>query len=76
MEPSVPTISLVVEDGSEVLRRTVKFQCGLLRETETFVGDAVEALCRDTLQDSVCNMLNMKVSQYPLPVAVTRSRAQ
>ena len=74
MESSVPTIT--VEDGSEVLRRTVKFQCGLLRETETFVGDHVEALCRDTLQDYVCGMLNVKVSQYPLPVTVTRSRAQ
>ncbi len=56
----------VSEEGEkEVPKRTVKFQCGLLRETETFVGDDVEELCRDSLQEFVCDMLNVKVGRRP-----------
>lgn len=62
MEP--PSITLTGEDGysSEVVQRTVKFQCGLLRETESFTGEDIEVLCRDTLLDYVCDMLTNKVS--------------
>ena len=62
MEP--PSITLTAEDSSsssETIKKTVKFQCGLLRETETFVGEDLEVLCKDTLQDFVCDMLNNKV---------------
>ena len=56
-----PTITLTTEDGEEVPKKTVNFQCGLLRETETFVGDDVEYLYREHLLDYVCDMLSVKV---------------
>lgn len=62
MEISAPDITIMEEGERELPRRTVNFQCGLLRETETFVGDDVEALSRDSLQEYVCDMLNVKVS--------------
>ena len=53
------------DEAADVPRTTVKFQCGLLRETETFVGDYVDLLCRESLQEYVCDMLNVKVlSEY------------
>ena len=57
-----PSITLTTEYGMES-RKTVKFQCGLVRETETFVGEEVELLCRETLLDYVCDMLNTKVRE-------------
>ena len=56
-----PNITLTDEDGSEAAKKTIKFQCGLLRETESFMGEELEVLCRDTLQDYVCDMLTNKV---------------
>lgn len=58
-----PSITLTGEDGSssEIAKKTVKFQCGLLRETESFSGEDLEVLCRDTLLDYVCDMLTNKV---------------
>ena len=58
-----PHITLTSEDGlgCEALKKTIKFQCGLLRETETFVGEDLEVLSKDTLQDYICDMLNTKV---------------
>jgi len=60
MDP--PGLTLTDATGCEV-KKTVKFQCGLLRETETFVGGDVELLCRDTLLDYVCDMLTNKVNK-------------
>ena len=62
MEP--PSITLTPDSASsDVPKKTIKFQCGLLRETETFLGEDVEDLCRDNLMDFVCDMLNNKVSK-------------
>lgn len=61
MDP--PNVTLTAEDSSDIAKKTVKFQCGLLRETETFVGEDLEVLCRDTLLDYVCDMLNNKVNK-------------
>lgn len=57
------TVSAGTEDDEEPPRRTVKFQCGLLRETETFVGEDVDILCLETLLEYVCDMLNYKVKR-------------
>ena len=65
MAAEPPSITLTGEDGAEVPKRTVKFQCGLLRETETFVGEDVDILCRETLLDYICDMLAMKVGRLP-----------
>ena len=62
MAADPPNITLTGEDGAEVAKRTIKFQCGLLRETETFMGEDVDILCRETLLDYICEMLSMKVS--------------
>ena len=60
-----PKLVVTVDEGTETEgikeKRTVKFQCGLLRETETFVGQDVELLCRETLMDYICDMLTVKV---------------
>lgn len=56
-----PNITLTDEDGSEAAKKTIKFQCGLLRETESFVGEDLEVLCKDSLLDYVCDMLTNKV---------------
>lgn len=61
MASEPPHITLSAEDGTEVPKRTIKFQCGLLRETETFMGEDVEILCRETLLDYICDMLTVKV---------------
>ena len=61
MATEQPNITLTREDGTEVPKRTVKFQCGLLRETETFIGEDVDILCRETLLDYICDMLALKV---------------
>ena len=42
-------------------RLTVKFQCGLLRETETFVGEDVDVICTEALVEYVADMLISKV---------------
>ena len=62
MEP--PSITFSAEDGTncEGATKTVKFQCGLLRETETFSGEDLDVLCKDTLLDFICDMLTNKVS--------------
>ena len=62
MAADPPNITLTGEDGAEVAKRTIKFQCGLLRETETFMGEDVDILCRETLLDYICEMLSLKVS--------------
>ncbi len=59
MDP--PSLTLTDTAGCEA-KKTVKFQCGLLRETETFMGEELELLCRDTLLDYACDMLNSKVT--------------
>ena len=64
MEPPKITVSAANSSNasSDVPKKTIRFQCGLLRETETFVGEDLEELCRDNLLDYVCDMLNTKVN--------------
>ncbi len=64
MDPNnTPNIMLTLDNGAVEPRKvTVKFQCGLLRETETFMGDDVRYLNRDSLLDYVADMLCIKVS--------------
>lgn len=60
-----PNITVTTED--ETLSRTVRFQCGLLRETETFVEEDLEDVSRDAILDYVVDMLNVKVRAYSSP---------
>ena len=49
--------------GEESLtKRTVRFQCGLFREEETFIGEDVKILCKETLLEYVCDLLTIRVS--------------
>lgn len=57
-----PNITVTTED--ETPSRTVRFQCGLLRETETFVEEDLEDVSRDAILDYVVDMLNVKVRAY------------
>ncbi len=57
-----PAITVTAEDAED-LKKTIKFQCGLLRETESFSGEDLDVLCKDTLLDYVCDMLNNKVNE-------------
>ena len=56
-----PKISVTNETTGELLKCTVKFQCGLLRETETFLGDDVRYLCTESVLEYVSDMLYFKV---------------
>ena len=56
-----PSFTLTDSSGCES-KKTIKFQCGLLRETETFMGEDLNVLCRDSLLDYACEMLNNKVT--------------
>lgn len=50
-------------DGEEnIPRRKVRFQCGLFREEETFIGQDVKILCKETLLEYVCDLLTIRVS--------------
>lgn len=75
MQVDTPAITVTMENGgqvaAEVPKVTLKFQCGLLRETETFTGEDVRILCRDTLLDFVCDMLTFKVCRRRLARCVT-----
>lgn len=57
-----PNITVTAEE--ETPSRTVRFQCGLLRETETFVEEDLEDVSRDAILDYVVDMLNVKVRAY------------
>ena len=57
-----PNITVMAEE--ETPSRTVRFQCGLLRETETFVEEDLEDVARDAILDYVVDMLNVKVRAY------------
>ncbi len=64
MDP--PNITVTLDNGAvaaEPQKVTVKFQCGLLRETETFIGEDVRYLSKDSLLDYVADMLCLKVWQ-------------
>ena len=61
---SALTVTVSAEDGAEVAQKTVRFQCGLFRETETFTGDDLAVLCRDTILDFACFMLAERVSAF------------
>lgn len=54
-------ISVSNEAGEDLPKCTLKFQCGLLRETETFLGDDVRYLCTDSVLEYVNDMLYFKV---------------
>lgn len=57
-----PAITLTLENGAvDHHKKTINFQCGLLRETETFVGEDVDILSRDSMLDFVADMLCIKV---------------
>ena len=75
MQADPPAITVTMENGgqvaAEVPKVTLKFQCGLLRETETFTGEDVGILCRDTLLEFVCDMLTFKVHRRRLGRCVT-----
>ena len=43
-------------------KRKVRFQCGLFREEETFIGEDVKILCKETLLEYVCDLLTIRVS--------------
>lgn len=57
-------ISVSNEAGEALPKCTLKFQCGLLRETETFLGDDVRYLCTDSVLEYVNDMLYFKVHVY------------
>ena len=57
-ESSTPRLSVNNEDMPKC---TLKFQCGLLRETETFLGDDVRYLCTEAVLEYVSDMLYFKV---------------
>jgi hypothetical protein len=44
---------------------TVKFQCGLLREEETFTGDDVDILCAESLLEFASDLLANKYPDHP-----------
>ena len=54
-------ITMAVEESVQAHKKTVNFQCGLLRETETFIGEDVDLLCRDSLLDYMSDILTIKV---------------
>lgn len=60
------------EDLSKV---TVKFQCGLLRETETFVGEDVDVICTEALVEYAADMLTVKVRIYTYITYTTVSQS-
>lgn len=57
-----PNITVTAEEDTP--SRTVRFQCGLLRETETFLEEDLEDVSRDAILDFVVDMLNVKVRAY------------
>lgn len=63
MEAHNPTIQVTGagDDGPEVPSKTVRFQCGLLRETETFSEEDLEDVSLEALLEFVVDMLNAKV---------------
>lgn len=81
MQADPPAITVTMENGGqvaaelEVPKVTLKFQCGLLRETETFTGEDVRILCRDTLLEFVCDMLTFKVHRRRVDRCVTTQAA-
>ena len=60
-EPHNPTIQVTGDDCAEVPSKTIRFQCGLLRETETFSEEDLEDVSLDSLLEYVVDMLNVKV---------------
>ncbi|KAL5463755.1 hypothetical protein EMCRGX_G032685 [Ephydatia muelleri] len=58
-------VPAIVVEPEDILKRTVRFQCGLLREEETFTGADARYLCRDQLIDYACELLNTKYPDHP-----------
>ena len=62
-----PTITVTADEGAVgapspvATSKTVRFQCGLLRETETFSEDDLEDVSLDAILEYVVEMLNVKV---------------
>ena len=61
MEAPAVSVTVTADEGTEVPSRTIRFQCGLLRETETFVEEDLEDVPQEALLDYVVDMLNVKV---------------
>lgn len=59
------TSSSLVELDEGIPKRTVRFQCGLFREVETFIGNDVKILCRETLLEYVCDLLTLRFPEHP-----------
>lgn len=57
-----PSVILSADNGEEATKCTVKFQCGLFREEETFVGEDVDILCAESLLEYVSDLLASRVS--------------
>lgn len=68
---SVPAVSLTSPNGVQEPKLTVQFQCGLLREEETFIGYDLQIMGLDSLQEYVCDMLTFKVSASALSVCLS-----
>ena len=62
--PPPAILTTTSENGGEELlpKRKVKFQCGLFREEETFIGEDVEILCAESLLEYVADLLESRVS--------------
>lgn len=63
-----PNITVMADEGTVSApspvgtSKTVRFQCGLLRETETFAEEDLEDVSLDAILEFVVEMLNVKVS--------------
>lgn len=62
---STSGILVIVVEPEDIPQRTIRFQCGLLREEETFTGADARYLCRDQLVDFACDLLNTKYPDHP-----------
>lgn len=66
--PASPSVTVTEDERASsapspvVASKTVRFQCGLLRETETFSEEDLEDVSLDAVLEYVVEMLNIKVS--------------
>ena len=68
-KPPSPVISVTADEAAAGVPspvpgappKTVRFQCGLLRETETFSEEDLQDVTLDALLEYVVDMLNLKV---------------
>lgn len=71
---SNPNVTVTADEGTVSgpspagASKTVRFQCGLLRETETFPEEDLEDVSLYAIMEFVVEMLNAKVLHAPLVV--------